>query len=271
MYNKVGFIGSGNMAGAIIGGAIKSGYLIPENIYISDVDSDKAKALADMYGVKTAKGNKELINNCDVLILSVKPHIYSIVLDDIKGHIGKNILIVTIAAGVTLNYVKGFLGNDIKIIRTMPNTPALVGEGMTAITYTPPVKEVDVTFVKGLFSSFGLVEVIDEGLIDAFSSLCSSSPAFVDMFIEAMADAAVQLGLPRNKSYIMAAQAVRGTAKMVIETGKHPGELKDMVCSPAGTTIEGVRILEKKGMRSAVMEAVIAAAEKAKAFGEKYK
>lgn len=271
MYSKVGFIGSGNMAGAIMGGTIRSGYLSADNIYISDVDKSKAQSLSDLYGVNTVENNREVIEKCEIIILSVKPHIYGTVLDEIKKYINTEKVIVTIAAGVTISYVKSFLGKEAKVIRTMPNTPALVGEGMTAITYTSPVESRDVDFVKGMFSSFGLVEIIDESLIDAFSSLCGSSPAFIDMFIEAMADAAVQLGLPRNKSYIMAAQAVKGTAKMLIDTGKHPGELKDMVCSPAGTTIEGVRVLEKKGLRSAVMEGIISSAEKAKLLGEKYK
>lgn len=271
MYIKVGFIGAGNMASAVIGGAIRSGYLAPENIYVSNAHKDKAIAVAQLYGINPAESNLDLVEKCNVIILSVKPHVYGTVLDEIKDHIKKDTLIVTIAAGVTLSYVKSFLKNDIKVIRTMPNTPALVGEGMTAITYTPSVEDEDVDFVKGLFSSFGLVEVLDEKLIDAFSSVSGSSPAFVDMFIEAMADAGVQLGLPRSKCYLMAAQAVMGTAKMVIDTGKHPGELKDMVCSPSGTTIEGVRMLEKMGLRSAVMEAVIASAEKAKQMSDKYK
>lgn len=271
MYSKLGFIGAGNMGGAIIGGAIKSGFLRPENIYISDIDKFKTEALAGQFGINVAQNNIDIINNCDAVVLSVKPHIYGRVLEEIKDSVKKDTLIITIAAGVTLNYVKGFLGDDTKVVRTMPNTPALVGEGMTAITYDKPVDDQDINFVKGLFTSFGLVEVMDESLIDAFSSLVSSSPAFVDMFIEAMADAAVLLGLPRNRSYIMASQAVIGAAKMVKETGKHPGELKDMVCSPAGTTIEGVRILEQKGLRTAVMEAVIASAQKAKGMGDIYK
>lgn len=271
MYNKVGFIGSGNMAGAIIGGAIKSGYLSPENIYISDLDENKTNDLQRLYGIKVAKDNIELVKVTEVIVLSVKPHIYRIVLDEIKEYIKEDTLLVTIAAGLTLDYVKGFFNSDVKVIRTMPNTPALVGEGMTALTYKAPVTKENVDFVDGLFSSFGLVEIIDEAYIDAFSSLCGSSPAFIDMFIEAMADAAVLMGLPRNRAYIMAAQAVKGSAKMVIDTKKHPGELKDMVCSPAGTTIEGVRILEEKSMRSAVIEALIKTTEKAREIANRYK
>lgn len=271
MYTRVGFIGAGNMGGALIGGAIKSGFLCAENIFISDADQNKSMLMAKDYGVKSVSNNLELVESCEVLIIAVKPHICGFVLDEIKDYVKKDMLIITVAAGVAISYVKGFFKHDIKVVRTMPNTPALVGEGMTAVTYAPPVEESDISFVKDLFSSFGIVEIVKEELIDAFTSLCSSSPAFAGMFIEAMADAGVLLGFPRNESYIMAAQAIRGAAKMIVEAGKHPAELKDMVCSPSGTAIEGVRKLEEKGMRSAVIEAVIVAAEKAKLIGERYK
>lgn len=272
MTHKVGFIGSGNIGNAIISGIVNSGFLKPEDIYISDINKNAAASLASKYGLTAVDDNESLIKKCDFVVLSIKPNTYDSVLGKIKDFVRDDSVIVTVAAGISIKHVKSCFDKDIKVIRTMPNTPALVGEGMTAITYAYPVEESDAEFVKGMFSSCGLVEVIeDESLMDAVTSLSSSSPAFVDMFIEAMADAAVLLGLPRSKAYRMAAQAVKGTARMVIETGKHPGELKDMVCSPGGTTIEGVRILEAKGMRSAVIEAVITAAEKAKELGQKYK
>lgn len=271
MYNSIGFIGAGNMASAIIGGIVDAKFISPQNIYISNPSREKMSFLASKYGINICNDNIELVSKCDVVVLSVKPHIYKPVIEEIREYVKDDTLIITIAAGVRIDYVKVNFRKNLKIVRTMPNTPALVGDGMTAITYCPPAEREDVDFVKGMFSSFGLVEELDETLIDAFSSVGGSSPAFVDMFIEAMADAAVLLGLPRDKSYIIAAQAVRGAAKMIIETKKHPGELKDMVCSPSGTTIEGVRILENKGMRAAVIEAVIASAEKAKAMGDKYK
>lgn len=269
MYKRVGFIGAGNMASAIIGGLIKSDFLSCEDIFISDKDKNKTQKLKNDLKVNIAKDNLDIIEKCDVVILSVKPNIYETVLNEIKQSPNAKIkLIVTIAAGITIDYVKSFFDSDIKVIRTMPNTPALVGEGMTGITYKSPVTEKDVEFIKSMFSSFGLVEVMDEHQIDAFSSLCGSSPAYVSMFIEAMADAGVLLGLPREASYIMAAQATKGTAEMIIKTGKHPAQIKDMVSSPGGTTIEGVRVLEDKAMRSAVIEAVIVAAEKAKDMGK---
>lgn len=272
MTRNIGFIGSGNIASAIIGGIIKSGFLKPINIFVSDIHKNNASDLAIRYGVKAADDNESLIKNSDIVVLSIKPNTYSSVIKKIKDYVTDDTLIVTVAAGITIDYVKMHFERDIKVIRTMPNTPALVGQGMTAITYASPATEPDVDFVKGMFESCGIVEIIeDESLMDVVTSLSSSSPAFVDMLIEAMADAAVLLGLPRNKSYKMAAQALKGAAAMLIETGKHPGELKDMVCSPGGTAIEGVRVLEEKGVRNAMIEAVIATAEKARLLGEKYK
>lgn len=272
MNYKVGFIGSGNIATAIISGVIKSGYLKPKEICISDLDKVKTAELESEYGVVAVDSNADAVKNSDVIVLSIKPHIYAPVLQGIKDYVTDDKSFVTIAAGISIDYVKKQLDRNVRVVRVMPNTPVLVGEGMTAITSAPPAKDSDVEFVKGMFSSCGLVEMIkDESLLDAVTALSSSSPAFIDMLIEAMADASVLLGLPRKKSYTMAAQAVRGAAKMIIDTGKHPGELKDMVCSPAGTTIEGVRVLEEKGIRNAIFEAVIATGEKAKIMGEKYK
>lgn len=173
-------------------------------------------------------------------------------------------LLVSIAPGKTLKWLEDTCGRPMKIIRLMPNTPAQVGEGMTGGCCNERVTEEDAQKIREIAGSFGRFEFVPERLLDAFSAVCGCSPAYVFMFIEAMADAAVAQGLPRSQAYSFAAQAVMGSAKMVLETGKHPGELKDMVCSPAGSTIEGVRILEKAGMRSAVFEALNGAAEKGK-------
>ncbi len=272
MMERVGFIGSGNITAAIIGGIINSGFLKPKNINVSSLHKSSAASMSARYGVTLMGDNIELVKNSDLVVLSVKPNTYAGVIKKIKNHIKDDTLIVTVAAGITIDFVKNHFEREVKVIRTMPNTPAMVGEGMTAITYNPPVTEEEADFVKGMFESCGMVEVIEEeALMDVVTSLGSSSPAFVDILIEAMADAAVLSGLPRAISYRMAAQAVKGSARMLMETGKHPGELKDMVCSPGGTAIEGVRVLEEKGMRNAMIEAVIATAEKAKLLGEKYK
>ena len=182
----------------------------------------------------------------------------------IKDHHRADQLIITIAPGKTLSWLAEKFGKDVKIVRTMPNTPALVGEGMTGATPNEFVTEAELKYVCEILSGFSKVEVISEKLMDTVVAVSGSSPAYVFMFIEAMADAAVEQGMPRAQAYKFAAQAVMGSAKMVLETGKHPGELKDMVCSPAGTTIKAVRVLEKEGLRSAVIEAMDACVDAAK-------
>ena len=195
-----------------------------------------------------------------MLILSVKPQYYAEAIAEIRDCVSDDQLIITIAPGKTLAWLEEQFGRPVKIVRTMPNTPALVGEGMTAACVNPYVTEEEKDYALKILSSFGKVEFVPEHLIDAVVAV-SGSPAYVFMFIEAMADAAVAEGMPRAQAYQFAAQAVYGSAKMVMETGKHPGELKDMVCSPAGTTIEAVRVLEECGFRSAVIEAMKACAD----------
>ena len=186
------------------------------------------------------------------------------VINEIKDILPAKQIIVKIAPRKTLEWLAERLGSDKKIVRTMPNTPALVGAGITGVCKNDLVSDAEFTYVLSLLGSFGLAEAVPEALMDAVVSVSGSSPAYVFMFIEAMADAAVADGMPRAQAYKFAAQAVMGSAKMVLDTGKHPGELKDMVCSPAGTTIEAVRVLEEKGFRSSVMEAMKACTAKAK-------
>ena len=182
---------------------------------------------------------------------------------EIRDLVGEDTLVVSIAAGQTLANIGHLFGKNIRLVRSMPNTPALVLEGAAGICFAPTVTEDDKKLVMELFSSFGVAREVPESLMDAVIGVSGSSPAYVFMFIEAMADAAVAAGMPRAQAYELAAQSVLGSAKMVLETGKHPGELKDMVCSPKGTTIEAVRVLEEKGFRSAVIEAVGACIKKA--------
>ena len=191
-----------------------------------------------------------------MIILSVKPQFYEEVINQIKDCVKKEQIIITIAPGKTLAWLAEKFGKEVKIVRTMPNTPALVGEGMTAMCPNEYMEKEEIEYVKQLLESFGRVEVVPERLMDVVVSVSGSSPAYVFMMIEAMADAAVSGGMPRAQAYQFAAQAVYGSAKMVLETGKHPGELKDMVCSPAGTTIEAVRTLEEMGFRSSIIEAM---------------
>jgi pyrroline-5-carboxylate reductase len=262
--NMIGFIGTGNMGSAMIGGILKSGLSPASDILVSDASPEALEKIKSTFpGIKTTDDNKTVARESYILILAVKPHIYAPVLAEVGSFIPKESLIVTIAAGITLEKMSAMLSKDSKIIRTMPNTPALVGEGMTALCPNKNVKEEELDKVKEIFSSFGKYEVLPESMINGFTSLCGSSPAWVFMMIESMVDGAVLEGLPRQKAYTMAAQAVMGSAKMILETGRHPGELKDMVCSPGGTTIEAVSELESHGFRSALIEAVRVCTNKA--------
>lgn len=264
MNKIIAFIGSGNMGGAIIGGIVSSHLTDSTNIIASDPSEKARKSLEEKYGIRTTESNLAAAEKADIIFLAVKPHIYPAVIKEITHSVKKSAVIVTIAAGQTLERLGKMLGEDTKIVRAMPNTPALVGEGMAALCPNQNVTETEFMDIEAIFNSFGKCERISENLFDAVVGVSGSSPAYVYMFIEAMADAAVAEGLPRDKAYRFAAQAVLGSAKMVLETGRHPGDLKDMVCSPGGTTIKAVIELEKTGMRGSVMQAVEACIAKSK-------
>lgn len=253
---KLGFIGTGNMASAIMGGIIGEKMISAEEIIGADLlEAGRAK-VKEQFGIQVTEKNQEVVEKAEVIILSVKPQFYEEVINQIKECVKKEQIIITIAPGKTLAWLAEKFGKEVKIVRTMPNTPALVGEGMTAMCPNEYMEKEEIEYVKKLLESFGRVEVVPERLMDVVVSVSGSSPAYVFMMIEAMADAAVSGGMPRAQAYQFAAQAVYGSAKMVLETGKHPGELKDMVCSPAGTTIEAVRTLEEMGFRSSIIEAM---------------
>ncbi len=256
MNKRIGFIGSGNMGEAMIAGIIKSKLMSGSDIIVSDLDEKKLKNMANLYKVETTVDSKEVAQKADIVVLSVKPNIYDIVLKSIKESLSKDKLIVSIAAGKSIESIQKILGSEVKIIRTMPNTPALVGEGMAGICSNENVTPDELSEIKAIFESFGKAEIVPEYLIDAVIGISGSAPAYVFMFIEAIADAGVLEGMPRDKAYKFAAQAVLGSAKMVLESGKHPGELKDMVCSPGGTTIEAVATLEAEGFRGAIIKAI---------------
>ena len=253
---KLGFIGTGNMASAIMGGIIGKNIIPAEEIIGADLFAPGRERVKVQFGINVTDSNKEVVDNAEVIILSVKPQFYEDVINQIKGDIKENQIVITIAPGKTLAWLSEKFGKDVKIVRTMPNTPAMVGEGMTAMCPNEHLTEEEVAYVKSLLESFSRVEIVAERLMDVVVSVSGSSPAYVFMMIEAMADAAVSGGMPRPQAYQFAAQAVLGSAKMVLDTGKHPGELKDMVCSPAGTTIEAVRTLEELGFRSSIIEAM---------------
>lgn len=243
-----------------MGGIIQKGIFRPEQIIGADISEAGRRKAKETYGIEVTEDNRKAAT-AEVLILSVKPQFYADAIAEIRDCIRDDQLVITIAPGKTLSWLEEQFGKRVKIVRTMPNTPALVGEGMTAACVNQYVTEEEKAYALKILDSFGKVELVPEHLIDAVVAVSGSSPAYVFMFIEAMADAAVAEGMPRTQAYEFAAQAVYGSAKMVLETGKHPGKLKDMVCSPAGTTIEAVRILEKKGFRSAVIEAMRACAD----------
>lgn len=261
MRKKFGFIGCGNMASAMIGGMIANGKCAPEQIIASRRSTDKLKAAAAQYGIAVTTDNCKAAD-ADVVVLAVKPVFYAQVIDEIKAQITEDQVIVAIAPGFTLEQLSGMFGKPVKLIRTMPNTPALVGEGMTAYVCNALVTADEKKELVNSFSGFGRIEEVPERLMDAVVAASGSAPAYVYLFMEAMADAAVLEGMPREQAYRFVGQAVLGSAKMLLETGKHPGVLKDEVCSPGGTTIEAVKVLEQKGMRGAVMDAMHACAEK---------
>ncbi|MFO7153407.1 MAG: pyrroline-5-carboxylate reductase [Caldicoprobacter oshimai] len=265
---SLGFIGAGNMASAIMRGIITCGIVHPNNICAFDVDLDKLNRLSAELGIRTAKDNCQVVSNSDIVILAVKPNTYSKVLLEIKDCLEERHILISIAAGISVDFIKQLIGGRCKVVRTMPNTPALVGEGMTALCTNHDLSPKELEAVKEILHSLGKVEEVPENLMDAVTAVSGSGPAYVAMFIEAMADGGVLAGLPRDLAYRMAIQTVIGTARLLSEWEKHPGEVKDMVSSPGGTTIEAVRHLEKQGFRGAVIEAVNACALKSQALGK---
>ena len=262
---KIGFIGCGNMAQAMIGGMINKVFCKPEDIIASARTERTLEEAASTYGIRTTLDNCEVAQQADVLILAVQPVFYEDVIGQIKNEVNKEAVIISIAPGKTIRWLADQFGSsEYKLVRTMPNTPALVGEGITGYTLSDSMHEEEQKLVCDVLECFGMAQQVPEHLMDVVVSVSGSSPAYVFLFIEAMADAAVADGMPRKQAYEFAAQAVLGSAKMVLETGKHPGELKDMVCSPGGTTIEAVRVLEEKGFRSSVIEAMKACTKKAR-------
>lgn len=260
----LGFIGCGNMAQAMLKGILAKGLYDGSQVIVSRRNSLALEQIRTELSVETTTDNREVAKKADILFLAVKPFQFDQVITEIRDVVKKDVLIISIAAGQTMANIERLFGKDIKLVRTMPNTPALVLAGATGMCFNSHVSDEEKGQAVELFESFGVVAVVPESMIDVVIGVSGSSPAYVFMFIEAMADAAVADGMPRAQAYELAAQTVMGSAKMVLETGKHPGELKDMVCSPGGTTIEAVRVLEEKGMRSAVIEGQMACVKKAR-------
>ncbi len=260
---KLGFIGCGNMASAVMGGILKKGLAKPEEIMGSNPHQPALDKVKNSFGIQVTLDNKEAVSWGEIVFLGMKPQQAENAVPGVAEVLTRDQLLISMVTGKTVDWLENQLGSDKKIIRIMPNTPALVGEGMTAVIPNKNVSEGELDMAMQLFSSFGKAQVIPEHLLNAEMAAASCSPAYVFMMIEAMADGAVAGGIPRSQAMEFAAQAVLGSAKMVLETGKHPGELKDMVCSPAGTTIEAVRVLEENGFRAALMDAMKACIKRA--------
>lgn len=259
----IGFIGVGNMGAAIIGGVIKAGFINKESVIVSDLSESLLNKAKKNYGIITTHDNKIVAEKADVLFLCVKPHIYPDVIREVANITKKGAIVVIIAAGQTLSTVtKQFNREDLKIVKTMPNTPALVNSGMTAVCPSNNLTKDEVILILDIMNTVGKTEILPESLFDAFTGIAGSAPAYAFMFIEAMSDAGVKYGLSREQAIKFSAQTLLGASKMLLETGKHPGQLKDEVTSPGGTTIAAVCTLEKEGFRHAIISGVSACVEK---------
>ena len=260
----IGFIGLGNMARAVIGGMLDKGIVKPEDICGSAKTEATRKKMEDSCKIRTASCNREVAEQAEILVLAVKPQFFEEVIEEIKGISWEGKTIISLAPGKTIAWLQEKFGQRLPVVRCMPHTPALVGEGCTGVCASPEVGSKARDTVLEILGSFGKAVEVSEKMMDVVGAVSGSSPAFVFLFIEALADGAVAEGMPRAQAYEFAAQAVLGSAKLVLETGSHPGELKDMVCSPGGTTIQGIKMLEKNNFRGTVMDAVITCVEKSR-------
>lgn len=268
IHSRLGFIGGGNMGQAILMGVLAKGLIAPENIGMFDVDTDKLKELAKKTGIHAAGSCEGLVSDSDILLLAVKPNVCAKVLEGL-GDALENKALVSIVAGFSKKKLQNLVPTTCRILRVMPNMPAMVGRGMAVFEADHSLTPQELKAAAAIFESIGLVDSVPSYLMDAVTGVSGSGPAYVFIFIEAMADAAVLNGIPRDTAYKLAAQTVLGSAAAVIESGVHPGELKDRVCSPGGTTIEAVFALERGGMRASVIDAVNVCVKKSEDLGKK--
>jgi len=265
---RIGFIGAGRMATAMVQGLIRSKITTPERIVASDVVEEAREALADITKVKVYAENNPVVEQSDVIFLAVKPQVMAEVLLELKPLVTGKHLIVSVAAGVTLTQLAALLGNKVRLVRVMPNTPILVGAGAAGFCLGPKATFEDADLVQRILGTLGKAIEVPERLMDAVTGLSASGPAYVSVIIESLADGGVRAGLTREIASQLAMQTVYGTAKMLLETGLHPAMLKDMVASPGGTTIAGLHALERGGLRCALMDAVTAASQRASELGK---
>jgi pyrroline-5-carboxylate reductase len=265
---RIGFLGAGNMAGALIQGLLHGHVLPAERIVASDVKQDRLEQLHSACGIRTTMDNHALLRESDVVVLSVKPQVIDRVLTEVGGDVRTDQLVVSVAAGVSIDALEGRLPKGARVVRAMPNTPATVQAGATAIAGGAHASAHDVLVARELFEAVGRVVVLDESQLDAVTGLSGSGPAYLMLVIEALADGGVKVGLHRDTALLLAGQTVFGAAKLLLETGEHPGRLKDMVTSPGGTAIAGLHTLESGALRKTLIDAVEAATKRAAELGE---
>jgi pyrroline-5-carboxylate reductase len=257
---KISFIGAGNMAEALVKGLLSSRVFTRDQIIMSDVIQERLDLMSSLYGVKTTPKNKAVLKYSNLVVLAVKPNLIGKVMDEIKGLLTSKKILISIAAGISTFFISSLIKKKVRIVRVMPNTPALVLAGASVLYFNSLINRKEKESIKRIFESVGAVYVVEnEELFDAVTGLSGSAPAFVAIFIEALADGGVKTGLPRSMAMKLASQTVYGTARMVLDGGIHPAELKDRVSSPSGTTIEGIKELEVRGFRGVVISAVEAA------------
>lgn len=265
---KLGVIGTGKMGGALIEGIYNAEIIPGADMYASDVFEPSLQELNKKYGINVSVENAVTISNSDIIILAVKPQILKSVLSSIKDSLDESKLLISIAAGVKIEDLEKELNPGTRVVRVMPNIAATVSEAASAVSAGTNASKTDAEDVMAIFQLVGSAIIVPENLMDAVTGVSGSGPAYIFPIIEAMADGGVYEGLDRNSAMILAAQTVLGAAKMMLETGMHPGQLKDMVTSPAGTTIRGIHVLEESGIRAAFMNAVIASSERSKELGK---
>lgn len=262
---KIAIVGVGKIGGALVEGLLKNEVIERDNLVGSTAHQESAEQISKKYGIKTYLDNEEMIEGKDVIILAVKPQVMGTVLKEIKGKIKSDQLVITIAAAITTGFIEENMNSNLPVIRAMPNTPCLVNEGMTVLCPGKYANQVHLKQATTIFDPLSRVEVVkNEKHMDAVTALSGSGPAYVDVIIESLAEGGVKVGLPREMATLLSAQSVLGAAKMVLETGEHPAKLKDLVTTPAGTTINGIMELEKGGLRIALINAVTRATDKSK-------
>lgn len=264
---RIAVIGAGQMAEALLAGLLASQTVSPDALYATDISVERRDLVKRRFGVRVGSDNGEAAAWAEVVLLAVKPQSLDAVLEGLASALAGR-LVISIAAGVSIGRIAGWLGPTSRIVRVMPNAPALVREGVSALAAGPGVTEDEMRLVRSLFESVGRVVVVEERLMDAVTGLSGSGPAYAFAAIEALADGGVKMGLPRATAELLAAQTLLGAARMLLETGEHPGRLKDRVASPGGTTMAGLHRLEQGGLRATLMAAVEAATKRSKELGD---